>query len=346
MCLFNPGALKAVVKLDKSIALLFSDSYANFSDFNMYTDYYRFKSKPFDIGSTPKNIYFSDFHKEALSAMKYGVMDDRGFILLTGPMGTGKTTLIHVLVEKMEQHGITCVISNPSLTKEEFYYYFSHKLGVKFDGNKARFLVLLNKILHACKKKNSKILLIIDEAHVLPTDLLEEIRLLSNMTNEVSGVLSIFLVGQPELIDRLEEDRLLPLKQRISIRYELRHFPEDDTLLYIRFRLAMAGLDRPQLFSREAFKLIHKVTGGNPRLINILCDNALLIGFAMEAEQINRKIIEESAVEMGLIEQTDSSGKDKGRGLTRKKRIAIVALTALGLTGMAVGAFFLWSRFF
>jgi general secretion pathway protein A len=156
------------------------------------------------------------------------------------------------------------------------------------------FLIEFGKMLQACHEKGERVLLIFDEAHVLPVDLLEEIRLLSNLEEKGQDVLSIFLVGQPELNDRMSDDRLLPLRQRIGIRFHLSRFTLEETRQYILFRLRHAGARHFNIFSEEAITLIHKVSQGTPRLINIICDHALLTGFAENKPVIGAELIEES----------------------------------------------------
>jgi general secretion pathway protein A len=264
----------------------------------MYRQYYGLKNKPFELTPDSETLFLSESHQEALSVLRYGVMANKGFLVLTGGIGTGKTTLINVLAKTLEGPRYLCVLSNPTLSVADFYYYFAAKLGLLFDGNKAKFLLLFAKLIEECQKHSSKILLIIDEAQALPIELLEEIRFLANLSPEAQTVLSIFFVGQPELLDHLALERLLPLRQRIAIRFHVEPLSQADTLQYVLFRLDKAGAQRKNLFTEKAMALIHRATGGNPRLINILCDNALVSGYANDATLIDDKIIESCVEEL------------------------------------------------
>lgn len=214
--------------------------------------------------------------------------------MLTADVGSGKTTLLQALVASLEHDVHLSVLNNPILYRDEFFSYLAKQLGLGWDGNKAMFLIEFAKMLKACHDKGERVLLIFDEAHVLPVDLLEEIRLLSNLEEMGQDVLSIFLVGQPELNERMSDDRLLPLRQRIGIRFHLNRFTLDETRQYILFRLHHAGARHFNLFADEAVALIHKVSQGTPRLINIICDHALLTGFAENQPTIDAKLIQES----------------------------------------------------
>lgn len=266
----------------------------------MYTSYFGFNKKPFELTPDTKFLFLGETHKEALGVLKKGVVSDKGFLLFTGGVGTGKTTLINVLSKTLENPGYLCVISNPTLDIDDFFYYFAAQLGLLFDGNKAKFLFLFAKLLEECKKTDSKVLLIIDEAHALPTDLLEELRLLVNMAAEIKGVLSVFLVGQPELLDRLTEEQLSPLAQRIAVRYHLNKLSKQDAIKYIIFRLERAGCQNPSLFSEKALEMVYTTTSGNPRQINLICDNALFAAYSGEVDVVDEKIVRKCVEELAI----------------------------------------------
>lgn len=264
----------------------------------MYRQYYGLQRKPFELTPDSETLFLSESHQEALSVLRYGVVANTGFLVLTGGIGTGKTTLINVLAKTLECPQYLCILSNPTLEVADFYYYLAAKLGLLFDGNKAKFLLLFARLIEECQKHSSKILLIIDEAQALPIELLEEIRFLANLAPETQTVLSIFFVGQPELLDHLALERLLPLRQRIAIRFHVEPLSKEDTLQYVLFRLDKAGAQRRNLFTEKAMDLIHRATGGNPRLINILCDNALVSGYANDAILVDEKIIQSCVEEL------------------------------------------------
>lgn len=266
----------------------------------MYRNHFGLLRKPFELSPDSSIFFLGETHKEAWAVLKHGVVSDKGFLLFTGGVGTGKTTLINVLSKTLENPGYLCVFSNPTLEIDEFFYFFAARLGLLFDGNKEKFLVIFKKLLEECKKTNRKVLLIIDEAHALPTDLLEEMRLLVNMAAEVTNVLSIFLVGQPELLSRLNEKQLSPLSQRIAVRYHLNRLSKEDALQYVLFRLNRSGAKNNNLFTEKALYLIYDATGGNPRQINILCDNALLEAFSRDRIEVDDNIIRECVEQLHI----------------------------------------------
>ncbi|MBA3014494.1 MAG: Flp pilus assembly complex ATPase component TadA [Proteobacteria bacterium] len=267
----------------------------------MYENYYGLTSKAFDLIPDPDKVYMSEAHEEALAILRYGVIDRKGFLLLTGGVGTGKTTLLQLLVKSLDAKVHLCLIANPTLSLNDFYYYLAAKYGLReYEGNKAKFLLDFADFLKQCRENKERVLLIIDEAHVLPVELLEEIRLLSNQEYQDFGVMSVFLVGQPELNERLGDARLLPLRQRIGIRFHLQPFAEEETKRYILFRLAKAGVQRGDIFSDNAIRLIHTEGHGVPRLINVLCDQAMLAGFAEGKPVIDVAIIRDCVREIRI----------------------------------------------
>ena len=280
----------------------------------MYLQYYGFKRKPFELSPKVDTLFLGETHKEGLAVLKYGVISDKGFLLLTGGVGTGKTTLVNCLAASLEMSEGLCLISNPNLDVTEFYHYFAAKIGLAFDGNKAQFLLGFGEHLHVCQELEEKVLLIIDEAHALPIEVLEEIRLLASLSAEYPGTMSIFLVGQPELLERLAEKRMLPLRQRIALRFHLEPLSRKDTLQYILFRLNAAGAQQGALFTEQAIEDIHRSAEGNPRVINILCDHALLTGYSRDVLRIDSDIIRE------CIEQQHLPGDTDFYHLPKKKR--------------------------
>lgn len=266
----------------------------------MYLQYYGFSRKPFELVPKVEALFLGETHKEGLAVLKYGVISDKGFLLLTGGVGTGKTTLVNCLAASLDMRENLCIISNPNLNVVEFYHFFAARIGLHFDGNKALFLLSFSDYLEKCRDAEGKILLIIDEAHALPVEVLEEIRLLANLGAEHPGTMSIFLVGQPELLDRLSEKRLLPLRQRISMRFHLEPLSREDTQQYILFRLNAAGAQQGAIFTKKAIDAIDLAADGNPRVINILCDQALLTGYSRSLLRIDHTIIQECVAQQKL----------------------------------------------
>ena len=265
----------------------------------MYFPYYGLKDKPFELAPDGSYVYMSETHKEGLATLRYGVIANKGFLLLTGGVGVGKTTILNALLKMLHEKVIVCLLNNPTLTKKEFYHYLASKLSLKYSNNKSKFILQFNVFLLQCGEEGEKILLIIDEAQAFPIELLEEIRLLSNLAGE-SNVLSIFLVGQPEVREQLATSQLLPLRQRIGIRYHLEPLTGKDAEQYIHYRLKRAGATKTTIFTEEAVATIHEASQGNPRLINILCDHAMLSGFAKEMKVINKALIIEAIEEIRL----------------------------------------------
>jgi general secretion pathway protein A len=262
--------------------------------------------KPFELSPDSNVFFLGETQKKALSVLKQGVVEDKGFVLFTGGVGTGKTTLINVLSQTLDNPGYLCVISNPTLEIDEFFYYFAAQLGLLFDGNKAKFLFLFSKLLEQCRKKKRKVLLIIDEAHALPTDLLEELRLLVNMAEKIQSALCVFLVGQPELSERLTEKQLSCLNNRVAVCFHLDQFSQEDTLHYVSFRLGRAGAKNNSLFSESALELVYQATGGNPRLINILCDKALLGAYSKDRIFVDENMIRECVEQLYIPGDEDT----------------------------------------
>lgn len=267
----------------------------------MYTSFYRIREKPFEVTPDPRFLYLSETHREALSRLIYGINQRKGFLLLTGDVGTGKTTLLNALYRKLNGSTQIISINNPRLSMNDLYRSFYLALGFKgYYRSKVKFLQDLRDCLQRSAASGQNVLLVIDEAQCLPVRLLEEVRLLSNLETHTQKLLNIFLVGQPELRQNLNGFRIRALSQRITIQYHIRPLDREDTAAYIKSRLVTAGAYNPTLFSNKAVKLIHGYSQGCPRVINILCDNALITGFAEGKPVIDQKIVRECGKEIRL----------------------------------------------
>src|SRR5512136_126853 len=260
----------------------------------MYTEFFELVEKPFSLSTSPRFLYLGEKHKEALAILKYGVMERQGFVLLTGEVGTGKTTMVRALLSSLDT-GVKYVhLANPLLSPREFISYlilsaFENKIHFK---TKSEFLFAFEAFLTKIQQRNMHFLLVIDEAHKLSFDLLEEIRLLSNLETAEEKLISIFLVGQPELNDRLSEPRCRPLLQRISVRYHIPPLDVKETREYVMTRLQKAGSKRAEeIFPGKTTDAIHQYSQGYPRMINILCDNALLLGYSKGESKISPAMI-------------------------------------------------------
>jgi general secretion pathway protein A len=290
----------------------------------MYRKFYGFQQRPFDITPDPKFVYLSEVHQEALAHLQYAVREGKGFSVITGEAGTGKTTLVHTLLSKLE--GVrTSYIFNPILDRADFLNYVCDDLGIVSEGMKSRgqSLTALHNFLLDCFSRGEKVFLIIDEAQSLDPGLLQEVRLLTNLETSKSKLLHVILLGQPELDQILKERRFRPLKQRITVRYRLRSLRLKETKEYILFRLKRAGARKIAIFDNGAIKEIYRYSKGIPRLINIVCDNALLSGYALEQNRIGKGIIRD------VIRDLEGPKKGKSKALRPLLLIMIVLMLIL-----------------
>jgi len=269
----------------------------------MYAEFFNLKEKPFNLTPSPRFLYLSETHKEALALLNYGLMEQKGFVLLTGEVGTGKTTIIQTFLENLDPSIEYVYLSNPTLSPVDFLSYVVSGLGLEPNSHtKSSLLVQLKDHLQHYIRNQKKVLLIVDEAQNLPLKLLEEIRLLSNMETADDKLINIFLIGQPELNQKLANVKSRPLLQRISIRYHINPLNLEETEDYIKTRLKEAGAKDVKLFPKDVIKAIHTYAKGYPRMINILCDNALLLGYSNGKKRITPDMIEECYNDLQLPE--------------------------------------------
>ena len=266
----------------------------------MYEQFYGLKEKPFEITPDPRFLYMSEQHREAYAHLTYALNETKGFTVITGEVGTGKTTLIQMLLARLDGHTRTAHLFNPKLSTRDFLSYICHDLGLKTEGltTKGELLTLLHSFLLECYARKERVVLIIDEAQTLSPKLLEEVRLLTNLETPKSKLLQVILMGQPELDKILSDQRFRQLRQRISVRYHLKPLNRDETSEYIEKRLKVAGARDCHLFDDGAVREIWKRSNGVPRIINVLCDNALVTGYVEEKRPIDRKIIRDVARDM------------------------------------------------
>jgi type II secretory pathway predicted ATPase ExeA/tetratricopeptide (TPR) repeat protein len=240
-------------------------------------------------------------HKEALAMLKYGVLARKGFLLLTGDVGTGKTTLVNALLESLKENTLVINITDPLLEPMEFFHFIaaSLDLGERFS-SKVDFILRLGEFLKQANADGKNVLLILDEAHRLSKDLLEQFRLLSNIELPEKKLINIFLVGQEEFNRTLMSSDCRALRQRITLTYNIQPLSEEETSEYIRYRLRVAGTET-EIFNRKAVGEVYRFSQGYPRLINIICDHALLTGFVRESRKITPRIIQECSQELCLL---------------------------------------------
>ncbi|MBL0731713.1 MAG: AAA family ATPase [Desulfosarcina sp.] len=307
----------------------------------MYLAHYNLNVKPFQISPDPAFLWLGETHKEALAVLKYGILDNSGFLLLVGDVGTGKTTLINGLLENLDKNTVVATISDPGLDILDFYNFLadSFKMNKRFT-TKGDFLVHFIHFLHKANKANKKVLLIIDEAQRLSHEMLEEIRLLSNIEKKNEKLLNIFLVGQNELNEILAETRNRALLQRITTRYDIGPLKKSDIKDYIQFRLNVAGTKKV-LFNSGAIREIISFSECYPRRINVICDRALLTGFVKEKDKIDAAIIKECAKELTVSRLSGKKDKDHGTAaLGRKPAWLVPIYTMLLILLLIAGGYY------
>lgn len=267
----------------------------------MYTSFFGLGEKPFAITPDPRYLFMSERHAEALAHLLYGITEAGGFIQLTGEVGTGKTTIVRSLLERMPGHADVAVILNPQLTPVEFVLTICEELGIFMrdeDASSIKDLVdLLNRRLLEAHAKGRRIVVIVDEAQNLMPATLEQVRLLTNLETASKKLLQIILIGQPELRELLDRVELRQLAQRITGRYHLAPLSRSETASYVNHRLKVAGAVG-EIFSSSALREVHRLSGGVPRIINVICDRALLGAFTQEQHRIGPGMIREAASEV------------------------------------------------
>jgi len=305
----------------------------------MYLSHYNLVEKPFQITADPRFLWLGEKHQEALATLKYGVLDNRGFLLLTGDVGTGKTTLINALLRDLDRNIVVATVVDPNLEKLQFLNFLANAFNIqeRFP-TKVDFLIHFTKFLRNAYLDDKKVLLIIDEAQRLSKEVLEEIRLLSNIEEGHTKLLSIFFVGQNEFNDTLMEKEVRALRQRITIRYHIEPLTVNETREYIRCRLKVAGSGR-EIFDRKAISKIYAYSRGYPRLINVICDNALLTGYVRDVKTINRAIIKECAKELSVLDQT-TRGDLQDLALTKAQTAKPIRRTAVYASTLLLILFF------
>lgn len=268
----------------------------------MYNAFFGFTDGPFSLSPDPGFLYRSAGHEEALANLIYGVQSRKGFVVLTGEVGTGKTTMLECLRDFLEAQFIEfAFLFNSRITTEQFFEMIAYDFDLRCNRiSKIEVLFGLNHLLVQQANEGRTTVLIVDEAHNLEWDVLEEIRLLGNLEDRRGKLLQIILAGQPELERKLDSPNLRQLKQRVVLRCNLRPFEERETAEYIATRLEKAGMRPQTVFPEELIPEIHRRAQGIPRLINAICDNLLLTAFALECKSATREMLEEVSTDMRL----------------------------------------------
>jgi general secretion pathway protein A len=260
----------------------------------MYEHFYGLRERPFDLTSDPRYLFLTAKHQEALTNLEYGISQRKGVTVVLGPAGTGKTTLIHAALARLRDQRAQCVyLSNPTLLREEFIQTLAHglQLSERAAGSKATMLEELERRLLERLAAGVVTALIVDEAQALSDELLEEVRLLVNLETPTEKLFPVVLVGQEELADRLSQPSCAALKQRIALRCSLPPLTQAETAQYIATRLRIAGGQPGHAFTRDAIDVIYQRSGGIPRTISVICDNALMSGFAVDQRPVGRQLV-------------------------------------------------------
>jgi general secretion pathway protein A len=266
----------------------------------MYCTFYGFRESPFTITPNPRFLFMSDQHREAFAHLLYAVESRAGFVELTGEVGTGKTTLLRTFLNRLDSEGHrTALIFNPCLSSLELLQSINREFGLASEiASRLELLQVLNAFLLEQKAAGRSVVLVMDEAQNLSPEVLEQIRLISNLETEADKLIQIVLSGQPELLTVLAREELRQLNQRITVRYHLLPMDFDSTRRYIDHRMELAGCFRAAEFGDAALKRIFRYSGGVPRLVNIACDRALLIGFTEESRVISGKMAAQAVSEI------------------------------------------------
>jgi type II secretory pathway predicted ATPase ExeA len=292
----------------------------------MYEHFYGLSEPPFELTADPKFLFLTPKQREALSTLQYGLSSARSLTVLIGEAGTGKTTLLRAALESERCRHVQCVyLNNPALRVEDFIRLLALRfdLGPESGESKAIFLERLERLLRTRDDAGEATALVVDEAQSLSFELLEEIRLLANIETTAGKLLPLILAGQPELGDRLEEPKLRQLKQRVTLRCHLEPFDLSGTAAFIASRIRTAGGEPSRAFSREAVGLIHQYSGGIPRTICVICDNALINGMALGSTRVEQAIVHEVCGDLrlgarGQIDPTNGNPAD-----ARARRVTI-----------------------
>ena len=277
----------------------------------MYTEFYGMRELPFALTPDPRYIYFTPSHTEVMANLHYGIESGKGLVVVTGEVGTGKTTMLRWVMQRLDRTVLVAYIFNPRLSVPEFYQHLAALFNITNWENKSDFLIELGKVLESRHSRGLRTVLIIDEAHGLSPNVLEEVRLLCNFESDTSKQLQIVLTGQTELRTVLNYSDLRQLKQRVALRCEICALPNvEETAQYITSRLKVAGAENADIFSPGAVDYIFRCSEGIPRNINNLCDNALLNGFAGSEPIISRAIVEEVAATFDMVPRTDRGAQN------------------------------------
>lgn len=308
----------------------------------MYTAFHGLREKPFALSPDPRFLFLAESHREALAHLLYGIEQGEGFIVITGEVGTGKTTLCRTLLGRLGADTEVAFVFNPRLSARELLQSIHAELGLSGAGESWRELVdELNRFLVAKRGEGRRVLLVIDEAQQLEDETLEQIRLLSNFETETAKLIQIVLLGQPELDAKLSRPELRQLRQRITVYWTLAPLTTEETAAYVRHRLRIAaGVERP-IFTPAAERDVRRRSGGIPRVVNVICDRALLAAYAAGQREVGPALVAQAARELGLEASVARGGRLRDRArrwlAAPGARVAAIAAIALAVLGLGVG---------
>lgn len=278
----------------------------------MYNDFYGLKEKPFAAEPNPRFLVLMEEHQEALSTLVYAIDQQEGWGLVVGEPGVGKTTLIIALLRELGERVLSAVVTNPKLVPLDFLNQLALELGLEGPfASKGPFLAALAQLINRCRREGRLVLVVVDEAQDLSAEMLEELRLLGNLDNASPRVLNIFLVGQPEIIRVLKRAAARALMQRLHRSYALKPLTPQATAEYVRQRLSLAGAQR-EIFDAEGMAAVYEVSRGVPRLINSLCDDAMIIGLHQGQKTLGRQLVLQAAAEDPSLEWPPSEERLAG----------------------------------
>ncbi len=268
---------------------------------SMYLSYYKLKRSPFQITSDPRFLWLGETHREALATLKYGIYEDKSFLMLTGDVGCGKTTLINSFVKQLRGKKVLCaLLSDPGLSLLDLFNHIAFLFGMDHTfKSKGEFVIAFSRFLNRAHDAGKRVLLIIDEAQRIHAEILEEICMLSNIERENAKLINIFFVGQNEFREMVARHANQSLRQKLTLSCQVTTLDERDLAQYVCHRLKIAGTMDP-IFSDNALSVIYNYSGGNPRITNIICDLALLTGFVQEKKRIDDKVVQECVEELQL----------------------------------------------
>jgi general secretion pathway protein A len=313
----------------------------------MYCSHYGFSEKPFEVTPDPKLLYLSPVHREVISTLLYGIQERRGFIVVLGEAGTGKTTVLRSIIEQLQEDLNVASIVSPDVTFNEFLHMLLMELGLAKENEKLENVVAvqrLNDFAINQLSKSSNVVIMVDEAQNMNRRCLENLRILSNLETSKTKLIQIILSGQPELEDKLKRHDLRQLTQRINLRRQLVPLNEQETYACIQHRLDVAHYEGSALFSDDAQRLIWEYSGGIPRMINTVCDNALLTGYALKRSQIDESIVQEVIGDLTgslFIEGAAKSKKISSSAIADKKSGKINNLSRLLMALLSIACLIL-----